>query len=144
MKRTNPFEELERVVEQFNHMIPRSGSESIDMWNGLQNIPVDVADYEDEIVVTADVPGVDKEDLNVRYVDGGVEIKAESTKETGRGDENYHYQERRLSSAKRFVALPVEVKEEEAEGTYTNGVLTLRFPKVESEEKTEGSDINIE
>ena len=86
------------------------------------------------MVVKARTAGVNKEDLDVSISDGILTISGTLSS----GDEtdvmNWHIQECYWGEFSRTVALPVAVKEDEAEASLKDGVLTIAFPKVQQEQ----------
>lgn len=100
---------------------------------------VDVREHEDEVVVVADLPGVEKEGVQIRLVDPTLLlIKTErhaETEETGE-KEGYFMRERMYGAMSRTVSLPAEVTEEGANASFKNGVLEVRLKKLVKEEGT--------
>lgn len=97
--------------------------------------PVDVTDRGDHFLVQADLPGVNKEDIDV-YLDGDrLVIEAESQGEDNSGSEQSRavIRERRYGKWVRALQLRSEVEPERIEATYDNGVLELRVPKPEDQ-----------
>jgi len=143
MNRTNPFDE----IEQFFGRTPFGGDHT---WgrNG-RTTDIDVAEYDDEFVVMADLPGYDHEDIDVRADDGRLTISAEHEdaehgtehEDTGR---RYLRRERRHDSVTRSVELPGSVLESDATATFQNGVLTVRLPKQTDTEMDDSHRIDIE
>jgi len=89
---------------------------------------VDVAVDDDELVVTADVPGFESDDLDVS-VDGDLlTIRADAETETSVDEDAYVRRERHHQSMRRTVRLPVEVEGNGASASYRNGVLTVSIP----------------
>lgn len=141
MNRSNPFEE----IEQFFGRTP-FGEE----WTGkreLRTADVDVAEYDDEVVVMADLPGYDREDIDVRADDGRLTIRAErdTERETEDGETEHRYlrRERRHESVTRTIDLPSGVDPEGAAATYRNGVLTVTLPS-KRDDGEDGHRIDIE
>ena len=101
-----------------------------------EEIPVvpafDLSETEDKIVVKADVPGVDAKDLDIQIVGNVLTVSGEKKQEREEKDESYHWVERRFGSFSRSIRLPVEVKADEVEAVYKDGVLRIEIPKVES------------
>jgi len=124
MNRTNPFDE----IEQFLGRTSFGGNRA---WGrDLRTADVDVAEYDDEFVVMADLPGYDREDIDVRATDGRLTITAE--RENGEhedADRRYLRRERRHESITRSVDLPGPIADEEGSATYRHGVLTVTLPK---------------
>ncbi|RJS70365.1 Hsp20/alpha crystallin family protein [Methanophagales archaeon] len=139
----DPFEELRRMQERMyrifgeiepsfmeRKMLPATGGE-------LATVEpfVDVIDKEDKVVVAADVPGVEKEDLSVNISGDRLEISAERKKEAEEKKEGYVRRERTYTSYYRLVPLPAEVDADKADATFENGVLEISMPKVKAIEK---------
>lgn len=106
-----------------------------------QSLSVDLADHEDSFEVTADLPGYEREDIDLSVADRTLRISAERDESTEEGDGNYLRRERRRQSVSRSLSLPEEVAEEEASATYTNGVLTVTLPKAATDEDSRSIDI---
>lgn len=124
-----------------NELFGRFGSESMEL--GGRMPAVDLADHEKEFVLTAELPGVDKEDIDLQILDNGVRIHAEKERETEKKGREFVRHERSASSYDRYLSLPAEVKAEEAKATFKNGVLEVTLPKAEPE-KSVGHAIPIE
>ena len=88
----------------------------------------DVIEEEDKVRIVVDIPGVEKEDINVEATETEVEISA------ARGDRKYH----------KVVRLPTKVKPETAKAQYKNGVLTITIEKVEKEKRRKGHKVAVE
>ncbi|SNR53684.1 Hsp20/alpha crystallin family protein [Halorubrum vacuolatum] len=130
MSRSNPFDEL----EQFFGRHPFFGEGTAgraDLWGRgrRRGADIDVADYDDEFVVMADLPGFDREHIEVHATDGRLTIGAERGTEHGDDEDRYLHRERRHESVTRSIDLPAAVIESEAAAVYRNGVLTVTLPK---------------
>jgi len=92
---------------------------------------VDLADYGDRFSVTAELPGFDKEDIEVTVNGYSVEIKAEwDLEETGK-TKNYVQRERLHSLFHRVVQFPQEVTPSKAKAFLKNGLLEIEVPKIQ-------------
>lgn len=94
---------------------------------------LDVAETEDAVEITTDLPGFKPEEVNIEMGDGYVTISgehAEESKEEG-PDKKYHRVERRRGSFSRSVWLPCAVKDENVDAELKDGILKLRLPKAE-------------
>lgn len=109
----------------------------------MATMGVDLADRGEEFVVTADVPGFEDEDIELRLREGTLHIDATRERTTDEQAETYLRSERRRRSLRERVRLPEPVEEEGTEATLRNGVLTVRLPKAAPEE-TGGRRIDIE
>jgi len=92
---------------------------------------LDIRDDGGELVVTADLPGVSKEGLEIEATPETLEIQAEANREREESDPKYVYRERTYSGFHRILPLPAQVDPEKVAATLNNGVLEIRLPKRE-------------
>jgi len=85
-----------------------------------------------EVVVTAEVPGLDKTDLDLAITPDGLSIRGEKREETEHTRKDFFVSERRYGSFVRTVPLPDGIDIERAKARVDRGVLTVRFPKLET------------
>ena len=103
---------------------------------------VDVRELEDEVIVVADLPGVEKEDVTVSLINPiTLEISSEKKLESEEKEKDFFVRERFSGSMKRMVILPREVSEERVKASFKNGVLEIRLKKAAKER---GTRISIE
>jgi len=103
---------------------------------------VDVREHDDEIIVVADLPGVEKEDVTVTLVNPStLEISSERKAEKEEKEEGYYMRERVSGSLCRTVALPHDVTDSGATASFKNGVLEVRLKKIEIRR---GSSIKVD
>ena len=93
---------------------------------------VDVIDRDGEALVKAEIPGVDKKDLDISVGDDSVTIKGETRKEEKEEKGDYYRCEISRGSFSRTVALPAAVDGAKATATFQNGILELTLPKVKA------------
>lgn len=137
MARQNPFDEIEQFFKRMGREFEESGLAS------LRDVSVDVSETDDTVVVTADLPGYEKEDIDISASGRELTISAERSAEGEESGDRYIRRERTRSSVKRSLTLPEEVVEEEASATYNNGVLTVTLPKESADEDDESTDIDV-
>ncbi len=101
-------------------------------------IPVDIQEEDGKIIVKADLPGVSKEDINLKADAESLEISAESSEEIREENEKYLRRERSQRSYRRTVRWPAAVDPETVEADYSEGVLTV------TAEKEENDGVNID
>ena len=129
----NPFKEMENMLERYTHA---TGRDLANDENGLGFVEwsptVDIEESDDSYLIKADVPGVDKKDIDVRLENGVLSITGEKQveKETGKGTQRHRTERYSGSFARRFT-LPGGVKEDKVDATYRDGVLSLLIPKAE-------------
>ena len=102
---------------------------------------VDVINREEDILVKAELPGVDKKDINISIANNIMTLEASMSKEEKEEKAEYHRQEICRGSYRRTFELPAAVKENKAQATFKNGILELTIPKME---KTKRATIKVE
>jgi HSP20 family protein len=91
----------------------------------------DVSETEEEIIVRAELPGMDVKDIDITLTDGLLTIKGERRMEKEENGESYHRIERQFGSFSRSLNLGVLVKADTIDASYKDGVLTVTLPKAE-------------
>ena len=97
-------------------------------------LAVDVYETAETLVVKARTAGVNKEDLDVSISDGILTVSGTLSSGDDTDATNWHIQECYWGEFSRTVALPVQVKEDEAQASLKDGVLSITFPKVQQEQ----------
>jgi HSP20 family protein len=92
---------------------------------------VDILETENELVLKADVPGVDFKDIDIQIENGTLTLKGERKFEKEENNKGYHRLERSYGSFVRYFSLPETVDPEKVHAAYTNGVLSVTLPKKE-------------
>ena len=90
---------------------------------------VDVFERNGDLVVKAEIPGVDAEELDVTVEDNVLRLRGERKQESETEKEGYYRRERFHGTFERSIPLPAEVETEKIDATYTNGVLEVVLPK---------------
>ncbi len=90
---------------------------------------LDVKENEKEIVVKADLPGMDEKDINLTIQNGVLSLRGEKKSEHTDERENYHVMERSYGSFQRSIRLPETINEDKADARFDKGVLTITLPK---------------
>jgi HSP20 family protein len=138
--RSNPFEELERLLNamsrQFDDASRMWESEGpLSRWSSdAGSMAIDLVDREDEFVVTVDLPGFERDDVDIRVTDHTLRIEAEHEEVLDEEQERFIRHERHHESTERSVRLPGEVDKEAVAARMKNGVLTVTLPKIEVED----------
>ena len=140
----SPFDEMERLFEQFmggGWMRP-FGREN-PLWSEMARamdirVPsVDVIDREEEVVVRAEIPGVEKENLEVSLSEDRLTIKGTARQEKEEKEEGeYTRREMSRGSFTRVVTLPANVDGENAKASFKDGVLEMTLPKLKPSKRT--------
>src|SRR5689334_16590313 len=132
----SPFQMMRRMQEEMDRTF---GSFFGQPWGGGGGTPgitgwspsVDVYEDDKEIVVKAEVPGVEPEDLDVTCTEDALVIRGESRREEDREEGGWHRTERRFGRFERQIPLPPGTRPDDAQANFRNGVLELRIPKSE-------------
>ena len=148
IKKTEPASALSRF-EDFEHMFDdffsrqwmRPFSFERPSWSHLPapfegRAPhVDVVDRDKEVFVKAELPGVDKNDVEITMTANSVTIKGSTKAEEKEEDGDYHRCEISQGSFTRTVSLPSEVNTDKAKAKFKHGVLKLTIPKVKQSKR---------
>lgn len=136
-------EEFEHWLEQFMEDMWRRPFPSLfgrDRWLPIRPLSIrmpslDVFEEKDSVVVKAELPGMQKEDVEVSLSGENLTIKGEKKEDKEVKEDDYYRRERSYGSFLRTVALPCEVKSGEIKASFKDGVLEVRMPKTEEAKK---------
>jgi HSP20 family protein len=98
---------------------------------------VDVAEDDKGYELTAELPGMDEKNIEVKLANGGLTIKGEKSEEKEEKKRNYYLHERRFGSFERSFAMPEGVDTNRIEATFSKGVLKVMIPKTAEAQKAE-------
>jgi len=149
-----PFEnlrqEIDRLFDDFGVSawrapFRRSAFDFAPFWTREGTSPtvpaVDIAETEKAYEITAEMPGMEEKNLEVKFADGVLTIKGEKQEQKEEKKKDYHVQERRYGSFERYFALPEGVDTDKIEACFKKGVLTVTLPKkpeaIKAEKKIE-------
>jgi HSP20 family protein len=99
-------------------------------WGGAPVPKVDVAETEDSVHVTAELPGMKEDNIDVTLSDGNLVIRGEKKAEKEDKQKNYYRVERSYGSFQRSIPLPAEVDDQKVDASFKDGVLNIVLPKV--------------
>jgi HSP20 family protein len=93
---------------------------------------VNVEEKKDEVVLTAELPGLGHDDVEIELENNILTIRGEKREEREEGDDDsrYHLWERRYGSFQRSFTVPRTVKPTDINAVFENGILTVHMPKV--------------
>jgi HSP20 family protein len=121
--------EIERVFDRFRDPFAASARDIFALSRDHTMAALDVAETDDAVEITAELPGVKESDLDLSVNNGVLMIKAEKTASTEEKKKNYRMVERRYGSFQRSVALGFDPDISKVKATFNNGVLTLKIEK---------------
>jgi len=127
---------FDQVHKMFNQM--QNFSKDLDF---RTSVPVDIKEENGKVVLTADLPGVQKDDINLKADENSVEISAESSQELKEENEKYLRKERSSKRFRRVVSWPTPIDAETIKAEYNDGVLSVEAEKKDAEN---GDNIEIE
>jgi HSP20 family protein len=143
--RWEPFRDLVATQDRFNRLFNEAFS---NVFGGEQlatatwTPAVDIYETDHDLVLKAELPGIDPKDLEIRVENGTLYLKGERKHESEVKEENYHRIERAYGSFVRSFTLPSSVNTEDVKAEYKDGVLTLTMAKRE-EAKPKTIKINV-
>ena len=145
-----PFEnlkcEIDKLFEDFGvsswrHPFGRSTFDVEPFWQGglsLGKAPaVDIVDREKTYEITAELPGLEASNIDVKFADGTLTIKGEKSEEKEEKKKDYYLSERRYGSFQRSFHVPSGVDADKIAANFKNGVLKLTLPKSGEAQKAE-------
>jgi HSP20 family protein len=100
------------------------------------NASINVSETENEIRITAELPGVTEQDIDVSLDDEVLTIRGEKRFERTDEKENFHFVERSYGTFQRSLRLPYPVNPEQVQARFENGVLTVTVPKTGRQERS--------
>lgn len=130
------IKEMERFFDRMNRQIEKASEsfrrgEPVSLLQG-DKMPVDIVEREDEFHVIVDLPGFEKDEVDVQVTDHTLRIEAERSASEDVEEENYIRHERSERSVSRTIALPDEIDGEAVDAELQDGVLSITVPKTES------------
>jgi len=136
----DPFEEIRNFRRRMRRMwsfpefeVPANFREPL----------ADIIDEGAELVALVELPGVNKEDIQVNVTPTMLRIRVEKKKEKEEKETGYYYRERSYGGFYRAISLPTEVLPEQVKASYKNGVLEVRMKK-KVKTTSEGREIKVE
>jgi HSP20 family protein len=131
--RRGSFGALEELRGEMDRMFERFfGTPTVPEGDGGKPVwapRVDVEETEKEILVKADLPGVDPKDVEVSVIEGALVLRGEKKEEREEKKKNYHRMERFIGQFYRELPLPAGVDAEKISATSAKGVITVMIPK---------------
>jgi len=141
------FEEIKRMQEEMDKLFSdfyqqpwyrqlgrgrpseEAGSES--RMPALRRAFTDVQETDKDIIITAELPGMNKEDIELKVTSDRIEIKAQKKEEVREEKEGQRYYQSKYAGFSRTIPLPTGAKQDQIKVTYKNGILEIILPKKE-------------
>jgi HSP20 family protein len=142
LSKWKPFKELSTIKQQMDRLFEDMLSINDRDWMGLHNIAgmwtpaVEMKETDQELILKAEIPGMDAKDLTVEVAEDRVTIGGEYKEETTEHkDKNYFHSEFHYGEFQRVIPLPMPIKTDAIKSNFQHGILTLTLPKVENAPK---------
>ena len=131
----------EDIFKQMQNMIEEVTGKGMNLATEFTgHMPIDVREEDGNLIISADLPGVQKEDIDITADGQNVQITAESSAELKEENEKYLRKERTQRSFRRNIHWPKEIDEDTIQAEYNDGVLEISAELKENE----GEEIEIE
>jgi HSP20 family protein len=133
--RWSPWRRMETFSDRMNRLFDDSHfptvwvNKEMDLSNWKP--VVDIYDHDDKISIKAELPGIDKKDVEVDLKDGVLTIKGERTYENEVNEDKYYRKERAFGKFHRSFHVPADVDPEKITADFKDGILHLEIPKPE-------------
>ncbi|MFP4134661.1 MAG: Hsp20/alpha crystallin family protein [Halothece sp.] len=128
--RWNPYAELESFRRQMDRFF-----DEVNDYNPYREQPwqpaVELHDAGENLVLKAQLPGINADNLDISATRDSITINGEYRHEQDNNNQNLYHSEFRYGQFSRTIGLPVGIQQDKVEADYSNGILTLRLPKVE-------------
>ena len=129
----SPFDEMDKLFDQYLLKPWSPFKFEMPEWStSLQkNVPrVDIMENDSKVVVTAEIPGVDKKDLDISITENTIYIKGHTMDEKKEEDGVYYRREIKRGSFVRTLSFPCDVESSKAKASFKDGVLEVTIPKM--------------
>ena len=131
----DPFKDLMTLQDRMNRLFEDSIRGARESDGGLTSAAwspaVDIFETENEVVLKAELPGVDQKSIDIHVENNTLTLRGERKLEKETKQENYHRIERAYGSFFRSFTLPGTIDQEKIHAGYQDGVLTVQMPKRE-------------
>ncbi len=121
--------EMDRLFEEFRHGFDFPTFVRGERTGGYLSPRIDISEKDDQIVVCAELPGLEEKDVDVTLTDNVLTIKGEKKLEKEEKERGYTYTERTYGSFERRIPIDAEVLSDKVSAAFKNGVLTVTLPK---------------
>jgi HSP20 family protein len=140
LSKWQPFKELSTIRQQMDRLFEDMLSVNDRDWLGLHSMAdswtpaVEIKETDQELILKAEIPGIDAKDLEVEVGEDRVTIVGEHREEknTENKEKNYFHSELHYGKFQRVIPLPMAIKTDAIKSDFKHGVLTLTLPKVEN------------
>ncbi len=136
LRRWEPFRGLLSMQSELDRAFDELFGRSLLKGDGIRAPMIDVSETAEEVIVKAELPGVEKKDVEVEVLPESLSLKAEVTQEKEEKERTYHRRERVWRQYERLIPLPAEVIPDKVKAVMKDGVLEIQMPKKEPSKET--------
>ncbi|HDP97587.1 MAG TPA: Hsp20/alpha crystallin family protein [bacterium] len=124
------FDSLHRAIDElFNQFSDRPTSDVEEISTGYP--PADIKETKDNFFITAELPGLRREDVKISMSDKTVTISGEKKADAAKEEERRHRSERMYGTFQRSFSIPANIDQNHIKANFKDGVLTIKLPKTE-------------
>lgn len=135
----NPAKELISMEREFGKLFNsfnnrfglQSSKEDEDFMNAVWSPLTDISEDDEQYLLHLDLPGVNKEDVKIKYNNGQISISGERFVEEENDNKTYHHVERAFGKYYRSFNLPEKILEDKIDAEFKDGMLKIIIPKAE-------------
>ena len=140
--RWNQPRRVNNVWSEFDRMFNTLTSDTQNATNDLSNVGTwspafDIVEHDKESVVTAELPGISEEDVNISLKENVLTIRGEKKSEHTEDSDNCYYNERTYGEFQRMIRLDSDIDNNKVEANYNNGILAVHLPKSKENQNRE-------
>lgn len=140
--RWNQPRRMSNVWNDFDRMFNTLTSETHNGANELSNVgtwspALDIVERDKEYVVTAELPGINEDHVNISLKDNVLTIRGEKKSEHTEDSDNCYYNERTYGEFQRMIRLDSDIDSKNVEANYENGILAIHLPKSKDNQNRE-------
>ena len=132
IKKWEPFRELVTMRDDMDRLFDVFFSPQPHIMEDLWRPSIDIEENNGNLMVKAEIPGMDKKDIKVVVKDDMLTISGERKRENETKEKTFHRIERSYGQFRRMIRLPAEVDPDKVKATYKDGILNVTLPKPES------------
>ena len=132
LTRWEPVREMMTLREAMDRLFDDAFTRPINLRDGGWSAPaIDLYQTDDEVVVRAALPGFKADEVQINVTGDVLTLRGEMKQQEEKKERAWHIREQRWGSFERSVALPTDVKADQAVADFENGILTITLPKAE-------------
>ncbi len=134
------FEDMKEMQEKMNKMIKDASRAE---FSSIKSAATDISETKDSIIIKIDMPGVEKEDIDLVLTEDSISVKSNKKKEELEEKEGFFRKERSYKGYNVYRTLPSKIIPETSEAEYKNGVLKVKAKKAEKSKDKKKKKVDI-